>query len=233
MEMKKLFYLSMAILMMLLVVSCKKDDPRKKIPVPEAIDLGIEITRTDGTKYNLKWASFNLGASKPEEYGYYYAWGETEWKWDYSWSTYKFGTSSFGPFSKYNSEDGKTILDPTDDVAHVKLDGKWRLPTDAEWEALLDQCTLEWKDDYNGTGISGRLVTATNGNSIFLPAAGGWYDTGVTYNGLDGDYCSSSLCTEHLYAAWNVRFNKEGVRRGNFNRNGGRSVRPVTELSLF
>ena len=142
---------------------------RKLGPLPTgAVDLGLSVY----------WAECNLGVSKPEEYGDYYAWGETEPKESYSWSTYKFGTSPPGPFSKYNtisifgSIDNKTVLEPEDDVAHVKLGGKWRMPTDAEWAELMEKCTWTWVTNYNGSGINGRLVKATNGNSIFLPAAG-------------------------------------------------------------
>ena len=98
----------------------------------EAVDLGLPS--------GLKWATMNVGATKPEEYGAYFAWGEMEPKSNYSGSTYKFelGTDSNGPFSKYvtNSSygtvDNKTVLDPDDDAAHVNWGGNWRMPTDAE-----------------------------------------------------------------------------------------------------
>lgn len=105
--MKRLLYLVMAALMVL-AVSCKKDKPAPDVPVvvpEEAVDLGIEMTREDGTTYKLYWAKSNLCetglCANPEDYGDYYAWGETEPKSNYSWSTYKFGTNSSGPFSKY------------------------------------------------------------------------------------------------------------------------------------
>ena len=185
---------------------------------------------------SVTWASCNIGASNPEDYGDYYAWGETETKSNYSWSTYKFGTSSSGPFSKYNTYslcgtvDNKTFLEPEDDVAHVKLGGKWRMPTDAEWTELrnTDNCTWTWTTQ---NGVYGRLVTSKKtGNSIFLPAAGD-RNTGYLYNtGSDGLYWSSSLYT-YTYPnfAWYVGFNSDFVGRGDFDRFNGLSVRPVSK----
>ncbi len=112
------------------------------LPPSGAADLGIVMTREDGTKYNLFWAKFNLGAKAPADYGSSFAWGETETKEKYGWSNYKWGNSKSGPFSKYdpNSSDedvNKTVLDPEDDAAHVMLGGKWRMPTEAEWAELM------------------------------------------------------------------------------------------------
>ena len=110
-----------------------------------AVDLGIVMMREDGSKYLLFWAECNIGASRPEEYGEYFAWGETEDKDNYSWSTYKWANgvnyklTKYCPINRTNywngsgSPDDKTKLEPEDDVAHVKLGGKWRMPTDAEW----------------------------------------------------------------------------------------------------
>jgi len=191
---------------------------------PEAVDLGLPS--------GIKWASFNLGASKPEEYGDYYAWGETEPKEDYSWSTYKWGTSETS-LTKYNTNisrgtvDNKTVLEPEDDVAHVKLGGKWRMPTDAEWTELRTKCTWTWVTNYNGSGINGRLVKATNGNSIFLPAA--YYRSGTNLFGAgsNGFYWSSSLYTDLPYFAGGVYFDSDFVSRLDGLRYNGLSVRPV------
>ncbi len=191
--------------------------------VPEAVDLGLSV----------KWASFNVGATAPEEYGDYYAWGETEPKSNYNWSTYKFGTSSSGPFSKYNTKssygtvDNKTVLDPEDDVAHVKLGGNWRMPTDAECSELRTKCTWTWTTNYNGTGVAGRIVTATNGNSIFLPAAGYWDGANLYDAGSRAFYWSSSLRTDNPYAAYDVYFDSDYVSRHSSNCYYGQPVRPV------
>ena len=191
-----------------------------------AVDLGLSVY----------WGTTNIGASKPEDYGDYYAWGETEPKESYSWSTYKFGTSSSGPFFKYNtissygSVDDKTELEPEDDVASVKLGGEWRMPTDAEWTELRTKCTWTWTTNYNGTGVKGQIVTATNGNSIFLPAAGYRRDTKLYDAGSYGYYWSSSLNTDKPSITWYVNFNSGTVRRRDYGyRSYGQSVRPVSE----
>ena len=196
-----------------------------------AVDLGIEITRADGTTYKLYWAECNLGAENPEDYGDYYAWGEIETKVNYSWSSYKFGTSS-GLFSKYNTTelygtvDNKTVLDPEDDVAHVKLGGKWRMPTDEEWTELIEKCTWTWTAQ---NGVNGGLGTAPNGNSIFFPAAGCRLDTSLGYVGSYGYYWSSSLLTDTPTFALDVYFISGNVCRALTYRYIGLSVRPVTE----
>ena len=196
-------------------------------PCPSgAVDLGLSVY----------WGTTNIGASKPEDYGDYYAWGETEPKESYSWSTYKFGTSSSGPFFKYNTSDSygtvdnKTVLEPEDDVASVKLGGEWRMPTDAEWTELRTKCTWTWTTNYNGTGVKGQIVTATNGNSIFLPAAGYRRDTKLYDAGSYGYYWSSSLNTDKPSIAWYVNINSGTVRRRDYGyRSYGQSVRPVSE----
>lgn len=209
------------------------------IPVG-AVDLGIEMTRADGTTYKLYWAQSNLSESglcaKPEEYGDYYAWGETAPKENYSWATYKWYYVSYSILTKYNisssygTVDYKAVLDQEDDVASVKLGGRWRMPTDAEWTELRTKCTWTWTTNYNGTGVKGRIVTATNGNSIFLPAAGDRDDTSLDYVGSSGYYWSSSLSTGSPDYACCVFFYSDRVYRDYyFYRSNGQSVRPVTE----
>ena len=206
-----------------------------------AVDLGIVMTREDGSIYPLFWAECNLGASKPEEYGDYYAWGETETKSNYSWSTYKWANGDSWKLTKYcptdktdywdgtGSPDGKEVLDPEDDVAHVKLGGKWRMPTDAEWTALRNSnnCAWTWTAQ---NGVNGYLVTSKkNGNSIFLPAAGFRYDTYLSSASANGYYWYSSLSTEYPVDAWFVNFYWREVYRDRNYRYYGFSVRPVTE----
>ena len=191
----------------------------------EYVDLGLP----SGTK----WATCNVGATKPEEYGNYYAWGETEPKDYYDWSTYKYGSdydelTKYCTSSDYGTVDNKTVLDPEDDAARANWGGAWRMPTDAEWTELRENCTWKWTDDYNGTGVSGRIVTSkTNGNHIFLPAAGCRYDD-VLYDAGDlGLYWSSSIGTDKPGYAWYVYFRSNNVSRNNFGRYYGQSVRPV------
>lgn len=188
----------------------------------QAVDMGTVVNGK-----NIKWASFNMGASTPEEFGLYYSWGEIEPKEVYSWATYKWGTDEPN-FTKYKgTDDNKTVLDPEDDVAHVKLGGSWRMPTGEEWTALREQCTWSMTTQ---KGVPGQLVTAPNGNSIFLPAAG-LLDAGKDrYIGSTGFYWSSSLSTNVAGNAYRVIFDSDGVRwYSTVNRYLGYSVRPVTE----
>lgn len=190
----------------------------------EAVDLGLPS--------GLKWASMNVGATKPEEYGEYFAWGETQPKSDYSWSTYKWCNGGYNTQTKYNTEssygtvDNKTVLDLEDDAAHVNWGGSWRMPTDEEWTELWTKCTWTWTTQ---NGVNGRLVTGPNGKSIFLPAAGYWYDTYLNNAGSYGFYWSSSLRTVSPFNAWYIYFYSDNVRRNNYYRDHGLSVRPVSE----
>lgn len=137
---------------------------------PEAIDLGLSV----------KWASFNVGATTPEENGDYYAWGELMTKITYNWSNYRFATSgdksSNIKFSKYNTSadhgpvDNKLTLDLSDDVANYLLKGSWRIPTTEEYEELCSNCEWYW-DTENGVG-GVRVVSKKNHKTIFFPAAG-------------------------------------------------------------
>ena len=183
----------------------------------EWVDLGLSV----------KWATCNVGAIAPEEYGNYYAWGETEPKTTYSWSTYFDTTDGGSTFTKYTT-DGKTVLDLEDDAARANWGGAWRMPTDAEWTELRENCTWTWTSDYNGTGVKGRIVTSNNnGNSIFLPVAGYRDDNNLGYAGNTGFYWSSSLCTDGSDYAWYVYFSSDYVKRKNTYRYYGLSVRPV------
>ncbi|MEE1090047.1 MAG: hypothetical protein UH103_01330 [Paludibacteraceae bacterium] len=123
------------------------------------VDLGLSV----------KWATCNIGAESPEEYGDYFAWGETEPKETYSWATYKWSKGSSSSITKYNANDGKTVLDPEDDAATVILGENYRMPTVEEGNELIEQCTWSWTT-YNN--VAGYKVTGPNGNYIFLPAVG-------------------------------------------------------------
>lgn len=204
-------------------------------PIPEFVDLGLSV----------KWATFNVGATKPEGYGKYYSWGETQPKSDYSWSTYMWCNGTPRSMTKYcpsnktdfcigsSSPDNKHKLDLEDDAAHVNWGGSWRMPTDAEWTELRNNCTWTWTSNYNGTGIKGRIVTSNKSGytdkSIFLPAAGCRNGTILTDVGSYVAYWSSSLSTAGPDAAWSVCFSSGKVDRYCIFRYNGRSVRPVSE----
>lgn len=161
----------------------------------EYVDLGLPS--------GLLWATCNVGADKPEEPGSFYAWGETKQKPDYSWSTYLWGTDmnaltkycSKSDYGKDGFTDTKTELGLGDDAARANWDGQWRMPTEADFNELRGHTKGEWVEDYNGTGTTGYLFTAPNGNHIFLPAAGYRYGTSLEYAGLRGYYWTKSLDT--------------------------------------
>ncbi len=197
----------------------------------EYVDLGL----TSGTL----WATCNVGATSPEQYGDYFAWGETSPKKDsdgnyteYSWSTYKWCNGSSSTLTKYctNSSygtvDNKTVLDPEDDAATANWGGDWRMPTKAEQDELRTECTWEWT---TLNGVNGYKVTSKaegNTNSIFLPAAGYRDDSSLNGEGSDGYYWSSSLYESYPSYACSLGFS-EGWGWSYNNRYNGRSVRPV------
>ena len=185
------------------------------------VDLGLSV----------KWATMNVGASKPEDYGGYYAWGETVTKNTYDESTYKHCRGSSATFTKYNAYsylgtvDNKTELDAIDDAAVVNWGGSWRMPTDAEQTELRNNCTWTWTSQ---NGVNGYKVTSkSNGNSIFIPAAGYYLESSLHNAGIYGLYWSSSLYADNPYYAWRVNFGSFYVDGGYYNRNSGLSVRPV------
>ena len=195
-------------------------------PQYEAVDLGLPS--------GVKWASFNVGATKPEEYGGYYAWGETEEKEDYSWSTYKWCNGSYYTLTKYCTDsygtvDNKTVLDPEDDVAHVKWGGDWRMPTKEEQDELRNSCSWEWT---SVNGVNGYNVTGPNGNSIFLPGAGNRGGTDVNYRGYLGNYWSGSLLSYRSSGASFLYFYDEDYSWNGNDRSFGLSVRPVCDAPV-
>ena len=188
-------------------VEMEGEESTEVIP-DKAIDLGLP----SGTK----WAPWNVGASKPEEYGGYYSWGETEVKDVYSWETY---IHCDGTYSTCH-DIGTDIAGTNYDVAHDKWGGSWKMPTWGQLEELWDNCSMEWT---TVNGINGRKFTGPNGNSIFLPAAGG---NGGSFDvGSWGLFWSSSSRNED--GAHGFGFNSEGVSRYVGYRVEGLSVRPV------
>ena len=187
----------------------------------EYVDLGLSV----------KWATMNVGASKPEDYGDYFAWGEKKPKRMYDWSKYKWCRGSYDTQTKYctNSSygtvDNKTTLNLSDDAARANWGGSWRMPTKVEQDELLEKCTWKWTTQ---NGVKGYKVTSkSNGNSIFLPAAGGRRSYLYSDDGIIGYYWSSSLNADDPFDAWLVIFSSDHVFRYNYNRCLGCSVRPV------
>ena len=203
-----------------------------------AVDLGLP----SGTL----WADRNVGADKAEAYGYYFAWGETLAKTDYSWSTYKWGTAE-DQLTKYcnKSEKGKdgytdaknpeigkelTELLKEDDAAYANWGGKWRIPTKAQIEELIANTDKIWVENYNDTGVNGRKFTNKKDASkyIFLPATGERDGTSSKNAGVGGYYWSRSLNTEDLGKADGLGFYMSYyVQSYGLNRGRGFTVRPV------
>lgn len=198
--MKKWFYAAMLLLgLSIMMVSCNKEDDDSSISKPSGKEKGhayVDLGLPSGTL----WATCNVDASSPEEYGGYYAWGETETKTDYSWETYKWfsgdwwigGGDYYPVFSKYVTNesgiegrlDNKTILDPEDDVAYVKWGGKWRMPTLKDFKELQKECAYELVI-YNGK--NGLKFVGPNGKSIFFPYAGyRYYSSNQDIKVIDG-----------------------------------------------
>ena len=192
----------------------------------EYVDLGLPS--------GLKWAICNVGANAPEEYGDYFAWGETQPKETNYWTTYKWCNGSMDTQTKYctnsiyGTVDNKTVLDKDDDAAAVNWGGAWRMPTYAELTELCTECTWIWTTQ---NGVNGYTVIGPNCNSIFLPAAGHHSGSSLVYAGSRGYYWSSSLYTaDYPHNAREVLFLSDRVDRWCVDvRCYGNSVRPVCQ----
>ncbi len=226
----------MAAMMLVLVfaANCHKpdepnqggDDNGNMVDGHEYVDLGLP----SGTL----WATCNVGASEPEGRGDYYAWGETEPKDLYDWKSYQYGRffneryelNKYCTDSAYGLDgfvDSLTLLEPTDDVAKACWGAGWRMPTIEEWEELFLNTTDSWT---TSNSVKGWLCTATNGNTLFLPAAGYWWDD--AFNADLGLYWSSSVNKEFPYRAWGFHFNCDSSHLcGSSDRNRGQVVRAV------
>lgn len=223
----------------------------KAAPVePVAVDMGL----SSGTK----WANMNLGANSPEDIGDYYAWGETEpyyssqnpltWKAGkeagYDWASYtKFGThdNSISPesgFNKYNTTDGKYVLEAADDAATANWGNGWRMPTKEEVNELLAAYPINsasgsqrraWLENYNGTGVNGlAFYNASDNILLFLPASGAF--NGTTLGSALCSYWSSTLLhggANSEYASALVHNSTKNYSTNSFLRFQGRSIRPV------
>ena len=215
----------------------------------EYVDLGLPS--------DLKWATCNIGADSPEGFGDYFAWGETAPKDKYSWDTYLWTSFPDGVevaeddqwkyVSKYTFEDGRTSAqwynssgefigdgktsyseyNYADDPARKIWKGTWRTPSPEDFKELLDNTTVTSIKDYEGTGVPGYLFTAINGNTLFLPCAGFYYDTVLDYIG-EGFYWASSLDVDFSECAQILQMSG-AVWLDLWGRFEGLSVRPVAD----
>lgn len=189
----------------------------------EWVDLGLP----SGTK----WATTNVGASSPSDYGNYFAWGETSTKSNYEWSNLKYCTDTTGDKfskyvtdSKYGTVDGKEELDPSDDAAYVNWGNGWRMPSETQLVELRDKCEWTWT---SMDGHDGYKVVGPNGFSLFLPAAGCRYGSELSGLGSSGSYWSRSLYLDSQWSAYGLYFSSGNVGTYSNSRDHGRSVRAV------
>ncbi len=194
------------------------------------VDLGLPS--------GLKWATVNVGATKPTDFGSYFAWGETESKTkdefllleNYKWQDGESYTKYIKE-SKATKSDNKTVLDPEDDAVTANWGDKWRMPTAEEMQELIDGCSWKFNTNFINTGVAGIVgISKTNNNVIFLPAGGSKsiYDDNVP----TGHYWSSTFGkneTSESHNAYNLYFNPYNVVILEVLRTYGRSVRAVAK----
>lgn len=194
----------------------------------EYVDLGLP----SGTK----WATCNVGADKETDYGFYFAFGETKGysgftdAKKFNWGDYKFSVnSSNSKFAKYNSTDGKKILDLCDDAAHVHMGGKWHMPTDEQFRELKSNTIICWETNYNGSGIDGILFISMSDTSkkLFFPASGRISNCISEYVGKACNYWSSSIYNNNDCYGFDLNMASNLVIVGLNQRNGGNTVRGV------
>ena len=194
--------------------------------VYEWVDLGLP----SGTL----WATCNIGATKPEEYGDHFAWGETEPRNnDHYWRNYKWCTSAYRSMTKYCTDgsygndgfvDYKTQLDPQDDAAYVNWGRDWRMPTSSQWNELQTKCTWRWT---TCNGVNGFLLTGPNGSSLFLPANGLYTGANINNVGTFGYCWSRTLDSDEPYKAQLIAFGSGGADAVSIERYVGCAVRAV------
>lgn len=205
----KKFFILMAIVLPFVVVSCDDDKDEPMLPEEhEWVDLGLP----SGTL----WATCNIGAKSPEEYGDYFAWGETAPKDYYSYGTnmYKWyksddncpGLTKYCTNSEFGSNgfiDDKTELEPSDDAAYVNWGSSWRIPSWEQIQELLKSCSWQWTQR---NGVNGQLGMGPNGNTIFLPATGCRPDNLLDGAGSYGRLWSRTLCSDDTFSAYSLRY---------------------------
>ena len=217
--MKKVIFkfalLAIVIIGSISIMSCKKGDENidnkpeagNIINGHEYVDLGLPS--------GLKWATCNIGANQPHEYGNYYAWGETSTK------NYYTDRNSLTFDVWMNDISGDTIYD----AARANWGGTWRIPTKTEMKELIDSCSWNWTTQ---NGINGMNVTGPNGKSIFLPATGYCYNTTNPTIGDSGLYWSSTPFESNV-SAYYLDFNSYRSDMGSLARFAGVTVRPVSD----
>ena len=191
------------------------------LPKPDFTHNGYEYVDL-GLPSGLKWATCNVGANSPEEYGLYFAWGETT---GYTGEQVTSRVREFNQAS-YTASSISADLTLEQDAAHVNLGGNWRMPTKNEYQELIDNCNIVWIDNYNGKGVNGKVFTSKfNGNSVFFPAASFCIDDWISSTGFNGDYWVTSF--NDSVSGWYFVFDSGGQGISVVTRKFGLSVRGV------
>ena len=193
----------------------------------------------------LKWATMNVGANSITDTGLYFQWGDIsgytadqvgsgEGQKYFGWIDYKYGNGTSDPgttgMTKYNSTDGKTVLEADDDSVIANWGGSWRMPTAAEFQALSGAVNTVWTTDYQGSGVAGLVCTDKTDSSkvLFFPACGNCMDGSVRGVGSYGHYWSSSLTSGSVQSAIRLLFRRDGTDWNSYNgRSDGFTVRGV------
>ena len=220
--MKKLSYFFLLCAAMMTFTGCN-NEPEVTLTENgyEYVDLGLSV----------KWATMNVGATTPEGYGDYFAWGETTTKNNYNWVLYKYSNDTnttltkYCTTSSYGTVDNKTTLELEDDAAHVNWGGNWRMPTAQECLELRQYCTWIWTKQ---NGVNGYMVQSRlNGKSIFIPASG--TRAGQYLMGLDSYayYWTTTLISDTPDKAFYVYFSWEEEYLYYSERKYGLTIRPV------
>jgi len=228
--MKKVFC-SLVVLLITCEFECYAQTVSGNVREHDYVDLELPSGRL--------WATCNVGATKPTEYGDYFAWGETEPKKECTWENYKWGKDNGQFMTKYCTKvgegkvDNKTTLEKVDDAATANWGSAWRMPTSKEIQELLDNCSWEWTNNFDSTGVAGRIGhSKKNQNTIFLPAAGYISDNGNSTAHNEGYYWSSSLFKNTMNGSYFLCFANYFIDwRGN-KRFAGRSVRAVVNENM-
>ncbi|MBO7476694.1 MAG: hypothetical protein J6U04_02030 [Salinivirgaceae bacterium] len=251
---KKFFSMAMLAMLVTSFVACDKGDDDNS---GDNVNVNANTNVVDlGLPSGIKWATCNVGATNPWDYGNYYAWGEPQTKSKYHWDTYKYCNATSNSLTKYNKNesngtiDNKTTLEPADDVATAVYGADYSIPTTADWDELSSQCYWVWTTNYNEQNVSGYIVygpksdgdkgvkvyingTALDSYSlsdahIFLPAAGYRSNSGLYFAGNAGHFWSSSLYGHDPSGARHCNFDRSNVYPSSHNdRCDGLSVRPV------
>lgn len=221
MFMKKILFFLVSLFMSFNVIGQKTEE----VGGHKVVDLGLSV----------KWATCNVGANKPTEYGDYFAWGEVKAKKVYDWKNYAYCEGDAKSLNKYcllpayGSTDGAKVLASSDDAATANWGAEWRMPTADEFNELMKKCKVKWMPNYRNSGIPGYKVTAKNGNFIFLPAAGFYRLQRQEEAGKSGHYATSSLYEKANDNAYSVIIDAARMEGSFDNRYFGLPVRPVTK----